>query len=204
MNTATGFLPREWCWSPGVKRPVLPVGHHLIWFNAAVPTQELLPDGTDASQSPGDPWVRRMWAGGSLQIKPDDYVDPISGFRLDAPILGAERIKDVQLRGQGDGAKIFVTIERRFARVDRVQENYRKMHGSIRRGHIAKTQRFFEEQLRDAGWGDSILTEERNLVFFKERTAEEKDAIKAGQLAPVRYLDRPSPHRLAWSPANRS
>ena len=191
-QTLLGFLPREMCIAPGFKKPVIPVGHHLIWFNATVPTNELLPDGTDALQSPGSAWVRRMWAGGSFQVKPDEYFDKMRGFVLDTPMMGAEYIKQVQLRGEGDGAKIFVTIERRFARIDRLEESYRAEHGSLGRtsGRV-KIQNFLADQIRnDEGWGNSLLKEERNLVFFKQRNAAEMEAIKAGQMAPVKYLAR--------------
>jgi hydroxyacyl-ACP dehydratase HTD2-like protein with hotdog domain len=191
-RTIYGVLPPECCHSPGFRSPVLPVGHHLIWFNPASPTQELLPDGTDTSHSPGGAWVRRMWAGGSISLKPDDYYDKTRGLTLDAVMAGAERIKDVQLRGQDDAAKIFVTIERRFAHLEKLKEGYREAHGSLGRGTgVVRGQIYFEEQMRqDEGWGDAILREERILVFMKERTAAEREAIKAGDMAAVKYLDR--------------
>ena len=191
-RTLSGFLPVEWCRPPTSKNPVLPVGHHLIWFNLTAPSQELLPDGTDNFHSPSEPsWVRRMWAGGSVRLKPDKYYHKKSGFAVDTAIVGAERIKDVQLRGKDEAAKIFVTIERRFARLDQLYESHRKVHQGSEKSNGPNVQRHFKQQLRgDEEWGDAILKEERNLVFFRERTAAEMDAIKAGQMAPVRYLDR--------------
>jgi hydroxyacyl-ACP dehydratase HTD2-like protein with hotdog domain len=170
----------------------MPFGHHLIWFNPAVLTPELLPDGTDASQSPGGLWVRRMWAGGSIQLKPDDYFDQSRGCTMDTVMAGTEHIKHVRLHGEGDTAKVFVTIERRFARLDSVQSAYRAKHGSLGRyGGTQKVRNYLEQQARNVdGWGDAILKEERNLVFFKERTAAELEAVKAGQMATVKYLDR--------------
>ncbi|KAG9195925.1 hypothetical protein G6011_01046 [Alternaria panax] len=196
-QTLTGFLPQTWCRPPRFHYRVMPFGHHLIWFNPAVPTFELLPDGTDASQSPGGPWVRRMWAGGSIQLRPDDYFDDSRGCTMDTAMVGTEHIKDVRLYGEGDTAKIFVTIERRFARTDRVAKAYRAKHGEIIQGTQSgnrKLQTDLEQQLRawdDDGWGHAILKEERNLVFFKERTAAELEAVKAGQMATVKYLDAP-------------
>lgn len=192
-NTLSGFLPQSWCRPPTVNRPVVPPGHHLIWFNPALPTDKLLPDGTDASQSPGDPWVRRMWAGGSIMLRPDQYYHTKGGFIVDTAMAGAERIKDVRLRGQGDAAKLFVTIERRFARVDYLHISQRR----ARQRTSSETPRasvvnYFKQQLRDdMEWGDAMLKEERELVFFKERSAAELEAIKAGHMAPVKYLDRP-------------
>ncbi|EMD67662.1 hypothetical protein COCSADRAFT_158029 [Bipolaris sorokiniana ND90Pr] len=192
-QTLTGFLPREFCHPPGRRNLIIPFGHHLIWFNPSLPTHDLLPDGTDASQSPGGPWVRRMWAGGSMQAKPDVYFDKFRGFAVDTPMAGVEHIKHVRLHGQGDTAKIFVTIERRFARIDALQESYRALHGSLGRATgLRKIQSYFEDQLRgDDAWGNAVLKEERNLVFFKERSVAELDAIKSSQMASIKYLDPP-------------
>ncbi|KAJ4366935.1 hypothetical protein N0V83_007465 [Neocucurbitaria cava] len=190
IKTLEGFLPKEWCRLPTKKSPFLPFGHHLIWFNTAAPSHALLHDGTDDYHSPPDPWVRRMWAGGSVQLKPDQYFDRKLGFTMDTAIAGAERIKDVRLHGQGDTAKIFVTIERRFARLDQLLKSHKKVYERAENAPNVRTH--FRQQLRDdEEWGDAILKEERNLVFFKERTTAEMDAIKAGQMAPVRYLDSP-------------
>ncbi|RAR06654.1 hypothetical protein DDE82_003190 [Stemphylium lycopersici] len=161
-----------------MKRPVVPVGHHLIWFNPTLPTHDLLPDGTDASHSPGGPWVRRMWAGGSVRVKPHEYHDKSRGFTVGTQVAGIERIKDVQLRGQGDAAKVFVTIERCFTRVGTKWGSLKKYHkAQMSNGH---------------NWADAFLREERNLVFLKERTADELDALKTGNIAPVKYLASPT------------
>ncbi|KAI4624878.1 uncharacterized protein J4E87_005359 [Alternaria ethzedia] len=191
-QTISGFLPEEWCYAPGVRSRMVPFGHHLIWFNPAVRTTELLPDGTDASQSPGGSWVRRMWAGGSIQVRPDEYYDRNRGFRVDFPMSGTEHIKHVRLHGEGDTAKIFVTIERRFARVDILGRTYNAKHGKLGKNGGKKLKTYLEQQLRDGDdWGDAIVKEERNLVFFKERPAAELEAVKAGQMATVKYLQPP-------------
>lgn len=136
--------------------------------------------------------MRRMWAGGSIQAKPDVYFDKFRGFAVDTPTAGIEHIKHIRLHGQGDTAKIFVTIERRFARIDALQESYRALYGSLGRATgLRKIQSYFEDQLRiDDTWGNAVLKEERNLVFFKERSVAELDAIKSGQMDSIKYLDR--------------
>jgi hypothetical protein len=204
-RTLYGFLPKEINQAPGSRNPVLPIGHHLIWFNPAWPTHELLPDGTDVSQSPGGPWVRRMWAGGSIQLRPDDYYHKKRGLTLDTEMAGVERIKDVRLRGQDHSAKIFVTIERRFARLEQLKEGHRETRGSLgRNGGLGNAMRYFGEQMQqDEGWGDAILKEERNLVFMKERTTAELEAIKAGEGTAVKYLDRAYAHELLLQPTDR-
>jgi hypothetical protein len=204
-RTLTGFLPLEWSHPTGTRNPVLPLGNHLISFNPAVSTPELLPDGTDASQSPGGPWVRRMWAGGSIQLRPSDYYHFTRGFAIDSHITGTECIKHVRLHGEGDTAKIFVTIERRFVRTDRLGYTFKAGCNSLGKEGVEKLRSSLERQIRDDdgdgdGWGDSILKEERNLVFLKERTTAELEAVKAGQMATLKYLQRAYPCRLSDCP----
>jgi hypothetical protein len=143
-----------------------------------------------------------MWAGGSIQLKPDDYFDASRGCRLDTVMEGTEHIKHVRLHGEGDSAKIFVTIERRFARLDTLENAVKAKHGPLgKRGAAEKVRDYLKQQVRsDQGWGDAILKEERNLVFFKERTTAELDAVKAGQMATIKYLDRAYSHRLLSYP----
>ncbi|KAL6708230.1 hypothetical protein ACN47E_003414 [Coniothyrium glycines] len=192
-KTLSGYMPDEWNLPVTTKYPVLPAGHHLIWFNPAFPEHELLHDGTDTSQSPGGPWIRRMWAGGSVHFKPDRYFSRKKGFTVGSTLIGAERIKEVKLRGQGDDAKIFVTIERRFAREGALSAASAKIRTTAEKADEVDVGKYFKEQLRDdMEWGDAICKEERNLVFFKERSAAELEDIKAGKVADVRYLDPPS------------
>lgn len=175
-HTLSTFLPAEWLRRRRPAGSILPLSHSLVWFNTDMPVDELLPDGTDPLQSPGEPWTRRMWAGGSMELNAQKYYHPVLGFKAASDMICSERIHDVQLRGQGDSAKVFVTLHRRFAQ-------WNSLAGPT------SPQADFEQQLLQADGGDALLTEERNLVFFKDRTAEEHEAIKAGQLAPVRYLD---------------
>ncbi|KAF9013857.1 hypothetical protein BDQ17DRAFT_1230949 [Cyathus striatus] len=44
----------------------LPYGHHLAFFHARQPESRLREDGTDEDISPPKPFLRRMWAGGSI------------------------------------------------------------------------------------------------------------------------------------------
>ncbi|KAF2854281.1 hypothetical protein T440DRAFT_486884 [Plenodomus tracheiphilus IPT5] len=195
-HTLSGFLPSKWCTPPTTNHPNVTPGHHLIWFNPALPADQMLPDGTDASQSPGGPWVRRMWAGGSITLRPDQYYHSSGGFNIGSAVAGVERIKDVRLRGQGDAAKLFVTIERRFTRVDQAYRSYRMNRSRAASRRLVAE--YLKQQLRDnEEWDDALLKEERELVFFKERPAAELEAIKAGQMAPVKYLDRPSEPELS-------
>ncbi|KAH7074829.1 hypothetical protein BKA63DRAFT_322439 [Paraphoma chrysanthemicola] len=192
-DTLSTFLPQEWCSRIRGKGKVVPVGHHLVWFNTSMPVDKLLPDGTDPLQSPGDPWVRRMWAGGSVKIRPEAYYDLSTGFTTDNFVVCAEHISDVQLRGQGDAAKIFVTIERKFARHDLLRDKHvASIQGAQRkRERGIGPQSYFRKQLKSEGWGDAVLVEQRNLVFLKDKTPAELEAIAAGDMAPIRYLKPP-------------
>jgi hypothetical protein len=127
----------------------LPPAFHLIYFNPALPESWLLPDGTDPQQSPGQPYERRMWAGGALRFGEggaDELL--LDGTRY----VCRERISDVRRKGEGDAEKIFVTIERRIGRVD---------EGAV------------------GGNGGASVVEERNIVFLRARSDEELAKAKA-------------------------
>lgn len=178
------------------------LGQHLIYCNAAVPSNELLPDGLDALHSPGSPYERRMWAGGSLRVDVGrHYGRGEPAWRLDRQIIGVERIKDVQMRGRaGDDAKIFVTVERRFAKFDGVRTHVKRESGAAPVNFAIAVPDLLRQQAREEQqWGNATIVEERNLVFMKERSVAELEAFRAGQMAPVRHLERrypmPCPHR---------
>lgn len=196
FNTVSGFLPKEW--SPPFEsenrdgKPADPVGNHLVFFNPSLPAKDLLPDGTDSLHSPGGSFVRRMWAGGSLRVNMSRHFNlhVEGGWKLGSGMVCVERIKDVQLRGQRDAAKIFVTIERRFAKLGRLrktaQEKTWKSYGVEDPVDILRIQ----GQGSDEQCGSAFLIEERNLVFMKERGAAELEALKSGTMAAIRYLER--------------
>lgn len=180
LTTAlSSFLPAAWNPPATPRHPFLPAGHHLIWFNANLATHELLPDGTDALHSPPAPFVRRMWAGGEVRVAPV-YFSRQKGFTMGAVVSCVERIKDVRMSGQGAGSKVFVTIERRFARADVEEDEVMSQSTAFR------SQAELQEEMQK---GETLMTEERNLVFFIERTDEELKDIQAGKMAQVRYLD---------------
>jgi hydroxyacyl-ACP dehydratase HTD2-like protein with hotdog domain len=162
------------------------VGNHLVYFNPKLPTKGLLSDGTDTLHSPGAPFVRRMWAGGSVRVNTDMYFDVDRGWQRDMEYVCVERIKDVRLHGQDDTAKIFVTVERQFVR--------RRIVPTGGDAGISTTQNealYFRKQLSTDGWGSAFLIEERNLVFMRERSTTELADIKSGKITPTRYLDPP-------------
>jgi hypothetical protein len=140
---------------------LLPPAFHLVHFNPALPAAKLLPDGTDPNQSPGEPFTRRMWAGGSLRFNHGAAVAPM---RLDGgPAVCVEGIRDVTIKGGAGEEKIFVGIERRMAAVADGTES----DASIR-------QRLWAEDEEDLA--QAAVVERRNIVFMRERTPAEVQA----------------------------
>ncbi|KAI1457249.1 HotDog domain-containing protein [Annulohypoxylon moriforme] len=85
----------------------LPEGHHLVYFPLQKPISRLCPDGTDPFHSPGEPFVRRMWAGGSIKFN-----KPLRFNNI--PVDCEERIEDVTVKGPEGEEKIFVTVLREY------------------------------------------------------------------------------------------
>lgn len=112
-NTLVDFLPQSHIIPLNIKKKnVLPFAHHLVYFPPAIPLSSLLPDGTDPLHSPGPPFNRRMWAGGTINFK--DHQNKIA---VNAGIVHClERIGDMRIQGREGEEKIFVQIERHIRR----------------------------------------------------------------------------------------
>jgi hypothetical protein len=159
------------------RTPTLEAAHHLVYFNPAIPADELLPDGTDPLQSPGAPFVRRMWAGGSIRIRrPRDK----GGKEKREPVLDGGRwvchefIRDVQIKGPPGEEKVFVGIERRMARMRSL-----RMDGWLK--HVERVENEVRAKLWDKDeeeFGAASVIERRNIVFMRERGPEEMEAIR--------------------------
>ena len=157
-------------------------GRHLVHFPPPTPLSSLLPDGTDPGQSPGDPYVRRMWAGGKLQVR-NSIGHRFAGFRA----VCLERITDVSVKGPLGDEKVFVTIERRIAPQGPQLRatNAGSKHASV------PTDELRERLLRDQ---DCLVIEDRHLVFLQAKSGMVSvDATKR----PAKIL-RPS-HEPAFS-----
>ncbi|RKF60710.1 Hydroxyacyl-thioester dehydratase type 2, mitochondrial [Erysiphe neolycopersici] len=86
----------------------LPAGHHLVYFHQQVATSNLLPDGTDDLHSPGYPFERRLWVGGSI-----DFTRTITLFPK-IQMICSEKITDVRVMGTQNDEKIFVDVTRQI------------------------------------------------------------------------------------------
>lgn len=97
-----GLFPPTW---------QLPAGYHLVFFPP--PTANLLPDGTDDMHFPGKPWVRRMWAGGSIHFKTDDGGRALTCKYKEPELFGCrENISNVEVKGNGKAEKVWVELNR--------------------------------------------------------------------------------------------
>ncbi|KAE8359148.1 hypothetical protein BDV27DRAFT_136569 [Aspergillus caelatus] len=140
---------------PSVTRAFrMPAGHHLAYFPPQVTLSQLLPDGTDVLHSPGGPFERRLWAGGSVRF-------PVTrGLILNgARAVCIETIRDVMVKGREGAEKVMVKIERRMAVVQEGEEE-----GSIRERIWKDT----EDEI-----GHAAVIESRNLVFMRKKTQGE-------------------------------
>lgn len=191
----SSFVPKGWIPESSLRKvpesdhsKCLPPAHHLVYFNPAYPEDELLSDGTDPNQSPGYPFVRRMWAGGYVRYNPE------SGIKVDnSRHACVEGIRDVTIKGKSGEEKVFVGIERRFAPV---------LQGET---DNAVRSRLWEE--KESEFGESRIIERRNIVFMYDKTPEELEAMRRQGSAPgpTKILKRMSPltcskRRIANSP----
>jgi hydroxyacyl-ACP dehydratase HTD2-like protein with hotdog domain len=141
----------------------LPQGHHMVYFRPAVPHHQLLPDGCDTLHSPSSPtpFTRRMWAGGSVSFDPSANGKLLLDCQRAACVEG---IRDVSIKGRAGEEKIFVHIERRYG-----------LAGSS----------FNDESAIEQLWkgNEAAVVEQRNLVFLREPSTEEREAKAAAEKA---------------------
>lgn len=129
----------------------LPAGYHLVFFPP--PTTNLLPDGTDDQHFPGKPWVRRMWAGGSIEFRTDHRRKALTCEHKKFDLARCrEEIKDAVVKGSEGNEKVWVDIRRAIG----------LMHTSGKRS--AKNAVEVEQ---------AAIVERRDLVFMPAKTLEE-------------------------------
>ena len=133
----------------------------------------MLPDGTNPDQSPGEPFVRRMWAGGRVLYNQDNP------FLLDGTRgVCAEFIRSVTIKGKEGDEKLFVAIERRLAKAaadetDRLAAAATDTQARSDLHHRVR-QRLWRNDSDD--FGECSIIEARNIVFMRARSKEQAQA----------------------------
>ena len=168
-KTLVDFLPKSSINPINIKEgDVLPFAHHLVYFPPAIPLSSLLPDGTDPLHSPGSPFNRRMWAGGTINFKGHQNKIPVNAGIVHC----LERIGDVTVIGREGEEKIFVQIER-----------------YIRRPSLLESSDLIPHENLFPGTGNQDAVELRNLVFMRDNISKAPPGASQVPTKPVK-----SPH----------
>lgn len=174
---------------------LLPQSHHLVYFPTQISDNALLSDGTDPLQSPGLPFVRRMWSGGSVVFNTK------SGEQLCLNNIRAacvERIADVSIKGNEGDEKVFVNIERRVGLADTGDDPQMSSEesgaiasktSSVSDQNYMADQRLLRKYLVDKNdnIGQASLVEMRNIVFMREKDTK---TAKEDRSRPPKILRR--------------
>ena len=178
-------------------------GHHLVYFPPVDRLSELLPDGTDPNQSPGEPFVRRMWAGGQLTFRPSAESTHRLTLSGKYASVCVEKISEVFIRGAPGDERIFVTIQR-FISGAAIFKQQHPRYGTTLDINFDNSIAREEEYLRVVLPTDSRTPaiEQRMLVFMRQRapgaaldTPITRDRIVKSQFEPTRT------HTLIPTPA---
>ncbi|KAH6715511.1 hypothetical protein BKA61DRAFT_632188 [Leptodontidium sp. MPI-SDFR-AT-0119] len=160
----------------------LPQGHHLVYFPPPVLDSDLLPDGTDSLHSPGPPFVKRLWAGGSLVFNNKMKYQ----MRRGSNAVCGEDIVDVSIKGNEGQEKVFVTVRKRMASLSRL--SMRQGSPSSRKLKSDLFLNMERPELANRHGLDHIgpwaIIESRNLVFLREKSKEEarEDLLKVARV----------------------
>lgn len=194
--TLADFLPQTN--PPSVLPPTspakeLPIPHHLLYFEPSKRQSDMLSDGTNPDQSPGQPFERRMWAGGRVLYNQNNPL-LLDGSRG----VCQEFIRRVDIKGKSGDEKVFVAIERRLAKAspdeisrlsfatttDTQQAEEDLLHHRVR-------QRLWRDSEDD--FGEASILETRNIVFMRGRTPEQatSDAAAAAAKKPGGKILKP-------------
>ncbi|KFY42033.1 hypothetical protein V495_04688 [Pseudogymnoascus sp. VKM F-4514 (FW-929)] len=132
----------------------LPAGYHLVHFPP--PTVDLLDDGTDDTHFPGKPWVRRMWAGGSIEFSTGHKSKSL--IRRPAKLQCVEKITDAVVKGSQENKKVWLDIRRRI---------------SLSTANSAKKAGLTGTEVETEMLEEGAIIERRNLVFMPAKTPAE-------------------------------
>jgi len=142
----------------------LPLGHHLVYFGPQSFSSELMPDGTVSDHCPGEPFTRRMWAGGSVRFaKGADGKTEGGPTTLDGrlAVCVEEVVGDPVIKGVEGQEKVFVQISRKYSLKYSLPARARR-----------STDLEMGQMVREAEETPDI-EERRTLVFIRDRDHEE-------------------------------
>lgn len=168
FSTSDLRLPRtkpSQLWDTSKMHPPLALGHHLVYFSPQVLNSDLLPDGTDSLHSPGLPFVRRLWAGGSLSFNRNVK------FQLHTRNMAAlckEEISKVWTKGQKGEERVFLTVRRRiggFGKAYKPSQSEGEPH--IDWGPLGSNS---DQWGLTSKMGKLAVVETKNLVFMREKS----------------------------------
>jgi hydroxyacyl-ACP dehydratase HTD2-like protein with hotdog domain len=145
----------------------LTLASYMAYFPPLIPEHELLGDGTDPLHSPGEPFTRRMWAGGSVVIPDGRPPTPLN----DQVGYLAEKIVDVKVKGIEGKEKVFVSIERSVYGTKSTDDTPGTDIGNLSRAE-------FEEKL-EGQWVEPQIVERRDIVFMRDKSRAEAAADAA-------------------------
>lgn len=150
----------------------IPPGFHQVYFNLALQETHILPDGTDRVHSPGYPFEKRLWGGGSL------IFNPVEKWFLKNGYLGLlqEDVENVQVKGKEGAEKIFVTVSRKAAMGHAL--GYIKRTATQLNPPSLRT--LDGTDLKEGRLGKLAFEEKKTLVFMRTKTEEElKQSLEA-------------------------
>ncbi|KAH7393415.1 hypothetical protein BKA64DRAFT_709759 [Cadophora sp. MPI-SDFR-AT-0126] len=168
--------------NPNFVSTPFPQGYHLVYFPPPLTDRSLLPDGTDSLHSPGAPFIKRLWGGGSLVFNQEKRLQLVPN-RL---AVCGEEITNVKVKGVEGQEKVFVTVKRRIAslaggvfRAGNADKKKRRRDALLKMDMKQLEKRYGTESVRP--WA---VVEERNLVFMREKSREEakEDLEKVGRV----------------------
>lgn len=136
----------------------------MAYFEPVLAPHEKMPDGTSEAHWPGGPFVRRMWAGGSVTFHEPSY-SRLAILDGKTEMVCIERVRsdqdsDVSVQmnegdPEGGGGKVFVELEREYHL------------GGINNSEKEKTKRVM-----------MMMEEKRILVFMRGRKTRVGDDAK--------------------------
>ncbi|KAK3375180.1 hypothetical protein B0H63DRAFT_269836 [Podospora didyma] len=183
----TNGLPGLWS---SADELALPQGHHLVYFPLQAQHRgDLIGDGADSDHCPGAPYVRRMWAAGSMTFD-DDWPN---AFRLDGRrVCCVETLGEPYMATNGGSNSgdetVFVEVTRRY--------------GLVRDNHHPSGDQDAAEAISQPG--GAIIHEVRKLAFKRKPPPPPPPNLTAPQRITTPFPRTDSPNQEQPSSSSSS